>query len=295
MAKNSPPLGAIRAFESASRHLSYVKAADEIHVTAAAISHQIKLLEHWLGFKVFDRGARGVSLTPAGRDYAARIRDVYDRLVMTSVAMRTNHTKTVVRIRAQMSVCQLWVMPRLIEFNQKHPEIEIHLMAEGAEDNHFARSAHLAIYNGISGSLSNAYQDLLLAGEYRVYGAPDLFKRARRITAHDVVAAPMLHTVTRDQKIHLPRLEDWLQEAGVSHTGQLPGARLNLFQLTQEACIQGGGFALLLDAFCEPAERKGLLKVVDGPSIPSNYPYFLFCRRNACAEAKLVRAFLLSD
>jgi LysR family transcriptional regulator, glycine cleavage system transcriptional activator len=295
MAKNTPPLGAIRAFEAASRHLSYVKAADEIHVTAAAISHQVKLLEHWLGFKVFDRGARGVSLTTAGRDYAARIRDVYDRLVMTSVAMRANHARSVVKIRAQMSVCQLWVMPRLIEFHQRHPEIEVHLLAEGVDDNHFARGAHLAIYNGISGNLTNSYQDLLLTGEYRVYGAPDLFKHARRLTAQDVVSGPLLHTVTRDQKLNLPRLEDWLQEAGVSHVGPLPGTRLNLFQLTQEACIQGGGFALLLDSFCEPAERKGLLKVVHGPSIPSNYPYFLFCRRNATAEAKLVRAFLLGD
>jgi DNA-binding transcriptional LysR family regulator len=125
MPKKLPPLGALRAFEAASRHISFVRAAEELSVSPAAISHQIKLLEHWVGAKLFERAARGVSLSRAGQEYASGVREIFDRLISTSASLRKNRARKVVHIRAQFSLATSWLLPRVVRFNQANTDIEI--------------------------------------------------------------------------------------------------------------------------------------------------------------------------
>src|SRR3546814_6887075 len=80
MARKLPPLNALRAFEAAARHLSFTKAAAELHVTQAAISHQIKALEEWLGLPLFKRQNRALLLTDAGQAYLPPMREAFDRI-----------------------------------------------------------------------------------------------------------------------------------------------------------------------------------------------------------------------
>ena len=80
MSRRLPPLNALRAFEAAARHLSFLKAAEELHVTAGAVSQQIKTLEDHLSLKLFRRQARGVLLTDAGQLYGKRIGELLDQI-----------------------------------------------------------------------------------------------------------------------------------------------------------------------------------------------------------------------
>lgn len=124
-----PPLTALRAFEAAARHMSFAKAAEELHVTPAALSFQIKSLEEHLGTQVFRRLNRAVELTDAGKTLAPGVRDGFQSL---SAAWRAterlldNHTLTVT---AGPAFTAKWLAPRLYDFAQAHPEVELRFSA----------------------------------------------------------------------------------------------------------------------------------------------------------------------
>ncbi len=94
MARRLPPLNAMRAFEAAARHLSFTTAADELNVTQAAISHQVKALEQWLGVPLFRRLNRALLLTDAGQNYAPPLGDAFDELAGATDRLRADDNRT---------------------------------------------------------------------------------------------------------------------------------------------------------------------------------------------------------
>ena len=129
MADRVPPLTALRAFDAAARHMSFAKAADELFVTPAALSFQIKSLEEHLGTQVFRRLNRAVELTDAGKALAPGVADGFQSLAAAwRAAERTmdNHTLTVT---AGPAFTAKWLAPRLYEFAQAHPEVELRFSA----------------------------------------------------------------------------------------------------------------------------------------------------------------------
>lgn len=293
MNKRIPPLPALRAFEAAARHMSFARAANELHVTAAAVSHQVKQLEHWLGVPLFARTANGVTLTTAGRDYALRIRDVFERLVATSRAVRDHRERTVVTIRAQFSVSAMWLVPRVVALNRQQADIEIRINA--AEHRATGRlGADLAIYFQRS-ELPGHTQVPLLSGPFRAFAAPSFIGRLPRITPADVVAQPLLHITIEDRGWPSPGFDDWFEAAGVETKGRLPGLHFNLAHLAAAACMQGAGIALLPEDLCVDAVRQGALVALPGPAIPTPHPYFLMFENEVSEEVAWVRDALLKD
>src|SRR3546814_11391629 len=100
MRRRLPPLNAVRAFEAAARHLSFNKAADELSVTPAAISQQVRALEEWLGVRLFRRQPRGVLLTDAGQLYWPALRDLFDRLDEVTRTIVSSAVANVLTIRS---------------------------------------------------------------------------------------------------------------------------------------------------------------------------------------------------
>ncbi|WP_299604430.1 transcriptional regulator GcvA [uncultured Tateyamaria sp.] len=124
-----PPLTALRAFDAAARHMSFAKAAEELHVTPAALSFQIKSLEEHLGTQVFHRLNRAVELTEAGRAMAPGMADGFQTLAAAwRAAERTLDTGTLT-VTAGPAFTAKWLAPRLYDFAQAHPEIELHFSA----------------------------------------------------------------------------------------------------------------------------------------------------------------------
>ncbi len=290
MTKEIPPLGALRAFESASRQTSFVRAAEELHVTPAAVSHQIKLLEQWLKLRLFNRDANGVTLTAAGRDYALRIHDVFDLLAETTRAVRANRQRSVVVIRAQFSFATLWLMPRLIALKAARPDIEVSLAAV-PDDYETKVSADLVIHE--VKNIAGYRHERLLAGKFRVYAAPSTLARCPKPTPARLLAQPLIHTHLLSQRRRYPGFAEWFQAAGVKAPATLPGMSFNLVHLTANACARGAGFAVLLDEFCLDSVRTGNLVAILGPAIETRHPIIIHQRKDASADADFVRQWLL--
>lgn len=292
MSKEIPPLGALRAFESASRQLSFVRAAEELHVTPAAVSHQIKLLEQWLKLKLFNRGANGVTLTTAGRDYAARIHEVFDLLTNTTRSARANRQRSVVTIHSQFSMATMWLLPRLVALQNARPDIDVSLAAI-PEQYESKISADLLIHE--RSSVTGYRHDEIMRGKFRVYAAPATLARCPKPTPARLLSQPLIHTASMNRRLRYPGFAEWFREAGVAPPAAMSGISFNLMHLTTDACVLGAGFALLLDAYCLDSVRAGSLVAIAGPALDSPHPISLHTRSDASDDALYVRQWLLSQ
>src|SRR5262249_42046850 len=148
MARRLPPLNALRAFEAAARHLSFLKAANELHVTPGAVSQQVKGLEVQLGIKLFRRLTRGVLLTDAGQLYAKRLGELFDGIDAATRDLRRGEASPVLTVSAIPSFAARWLIPRLGTFNAAHPEITLRVIAESALPDFVTTDAEIAIRYG---------------------------------------------------------------------------------------------------------------------------------------------------
>lgn len=138
-------LGWIRFFEAAARHESFVRAAEELHLTHGAVSRQIRQLEDTLGVALFERRNRGVFLTDAGRTLFAAASQSMEMLAGAAARIRTQPPGRALVLSCEPTVAMRWLIPRLPRFAARHPDIPLHLMAAGGPID-FARSgADLAL------------------------------------------------------------------------------------------------------------------------------------------------------
>src|ERR1700722_15627616 len=122
-----PPLNAVRTFEAAARHVSFTKAADELHVTHGAVSRQVALLEDWFGIKLFRRGPSQLSLTEAGALYYREVPAILDRLALASMDMKEQASPTALRLNAPPTFTMRWLIGRLSAFQRKHSDVDLRL------------------------------------------------------------------------------------------------------------------------------------------------------------------------
>ena len=128
-----PPLNALRVFEAAARHLSFKEAASELSITQAAVSHQIKSLEEYLGVELFHRAGRGVQLTEPARACLPRLREGFESLAAAVETIRERGEETELRITAPPVFTARWLMPRLADFSRREPRIELRVFGSSRE------------------------------------------------------------------------------------------------------------------------------------------------------------------
>lgn len=124
-------LGSLRFFEAAARLGSFVRAADELHVTHGAVSRQIRLLETSLGTALFERRNRGVFLLPAGAQLRDAVQQAFERLDAALDAVRQPARPAPLVVSCEPTIAMKWLIPRLGDFYQRHPEVPLHLFASG--------------------------------------------------------------------------------------------------------------------------------------------------------------------
>jgi LysR family glycine cleavage system transcriptional activator len=127
MARKLPSLTSLRAFEAAARLLSFTRAADELHVTPTAISHQIKALEEWLGVRLFDRSTRAVQLTDTGTRYLPSVQAAFDSLEIATQQIAQNSGNQVLTVTTTVSFTSKWLIPRLASFQEQYPDIDVRI------------------------------------------------------------------------------------------------------------------------------------------------------------------------
>src|SRR5690554_3410277 len=127
MSRRLPSLNALRAFEAGARHLSFTRAADELHVTQTAISHQVRQLEAELGFPLFRRSTRRLELTPEGQRLAPAVTQALERIAEAVEALRARRRDNLLRVSMAPAFGTKWLVGRLSRFWLAHPDVELQL------------------------------------------------------------------------------------------------------------------------------------------------------------------------
>jgi LysR family glycine cleavage system transcriptional activator len=238
------PLNALRAFESAARHLSFSRAAEELSVTPGAVSQQIRHLEEVVRGSLFAREAKGLQLTDLGRAAAPLVAEGLDRLRDASAMMREPPRRRQVSISVTPSFASKWLLPRLDDFHDKHPEIEVWVSADMQPVDFSQGATDLAIRYG-AGDYPGHVSERLLIETVLPVCAPALMRGANPIRSPaDLAHHVLLHDMSGDGDASRPDWPMWLMARGVRHGDARRGSRFNQSSLLIEAAVAGRGVAL---------------------------------------------------
>jgi LysR family glycine cleavage system transcriptional activator len=279
MRRHLPPLNALRAFETAARHLSITQAASELRVTPAAISHQIRILEDHVGLPLFMRNGRGLALTDAGTAGLRDLREGFARLGAAMDAIDSLGEAGVLSISVAPSFAAKWLLPRLGSFQTAHPEIDVHVSASMQLADFVKDGVDLAIRYG-AGRYSDLAVERLLAESVVPVCSPDFLERQGPFAnPADLVEATLLHDDSPDNDPSCPNWEMWLTAAGATHVDAARGPRFNQSSLVIEAAVLGRGIALAKTALAARDLRQGRLVQPFPSAVKLDFAYFIVAPR----------------
>jgi LysR family glycine cleavage system transcriptional activator len=240
-----PPLNALRAFEAAARHMSFQKAAGELHVTPAALSYQIRQLEDYLGRKLFKRLNRAVELTPDGAVLAAGVRDGFDRLKQAVAALNQRRTGNVLVISAGPAFTAKWLTPRLYRFIAAWPDIDARIAASIRLADLHRDDVDIVVRFG-RGTYAGCVSTKLLDEYVTPLCAPSLITGAHPLRSPaDLAHHTLIHDETHVGVFDLPDWRRWLAEAGVSNVDPArSGLHFNVADHAIDAAVAGAGVVL---------------------------------------------------
>lgn len=253
MAQRLPPLNALRAFEAAARHESFSAAAKELHVTHAAVSHQIRALEDWLGVPLFERSARSVRLNERGRSYLPLVRGVFDQLKAgTDTLLRAARDEALV-VTAPHAFAVRWLAPRLGQLWNTHPDLDLRLKeVSWIEDASFSES-DVSIRIG-DGNWTGVEAVRLMAGSLTPTCSPQLLANGPPLERPaDLLRFKLLHLHDHDG------WRDWLRRAGIDDAGINRGPVFDDANFIYSAVLAGQGIGLLHTALTRRELAAGLL------------------------------------
>lgn len=284
MAPRLPPLNALRAFEAAARHLSFTRAADELHVTQAAISHQIKGLEEWLGLPLFRRLNRALLLTEAGQAYLPAVRDAFDTLGQATERLFRRDQTGSLTISTMPSFAAKWLVIRLGSFQAAHPELEVRLQTTSELTDFHRHDVDVAIRFG-TGRWPGVAAEPLMTEDVFPVASPALLADAGPLREPaDLAHQSLLHDD------YIINWNAWFGAAGVGGVDVTRGPRFTDSSLTLQAAIAGQGVALARRVLVADDLAAGRLVRLFDVLLPGDYAYYLVAPAHYFTRPK-VKAF----
>lgn len=247
------PLNALRAFEASARHLSFTRAAIELCVTQAAVSHQVKLLEERLGASLFHRLPRGLALTDEGRALLPTLEEAFDRIGGLLDQFEGGRFREVLTVGAVGTFAVGWLLPRLMCFREAHPFVDLRLSTNNNRVDIAAEGLDYAIRFG-DGAWHGTDAIRLFNAPLSVLCAPEIARRLR--DPADVGRETLLRSYRSDE------WPGWFAAAGVEPSVMPPvkGPVFDSSSLMVEAAIQGAGVALAPVAMFRRPLAVGLIE-----------------------------------
>ena len=291
MAHRLPPLNALKAFEAAARHLSVKKAAIELNVTPAAVSHQIRLLEDYLGVQLFHRYNRALELTDAARASLPKLREGFDALVQAVERLRSHVSGGVLTVSAAPSFAARWLMPRLHRFIAAHPEVDVRVsarmrrlsvdgkgdVAERATVETWLDDSDIAVLYG-RGHYPGLWVRKLLDLSITPICSPRLLKGDHPLrTPADLAHHMLLHDDTGDMYDNDPFWDVWLRESKVDGIDTRRGPHFSHAVLAFEAAIDAVGVVATMPVLAAEDLAAGRLVTPFDLSVPLDSAYYLVC------------------
>lgn len=284
--KNLPPLRSLVAFEAAARHLSFMKAAEELHVTPGAVGQLIHKLEDWLGIKLFHREVRQVSLTEAGAAYFGRISAALGQISHASIALKQRHHNEV-RISMPPSFARKWFVPRMVRFMDRHPEISLNIDASAALADFDNGSIDIAIRH-FKVQKSNRFDvELLFLDELRVYCSPMYCEKLELKQPENLAKATLLAT-----RIH-PYWERWLLQftkLSGREIGEISTINFDASHLAVDTAKRHQGVVLTSTSLVEHEIASGELIEPFEARLPVDEGYYLVGPKGSFARGGAVEA-----
>lgn len=234
-----PPLNAMRSFEAAARHLSFTKAANELFVTQAAVSHQIKALEQDLGVQLFRRLNRALMLTDEGQTLLPYVREAFEQLTAGVRELEQRLSGGALTLSTTPSFASHWLVGRLGRLQLAHPEIELRLNATERLVDLTREDVDCGVRHG-HGDWPGLRSDRLFRANLTPVCGPSLLKGNRPLrTPDDLVHHTLIHTMDGPEEWRL-----WLRAAGVDGVDADRGLRLDNSELALKAAASGFGVAI---------------------------------------------------
>ncbi len=265
-----PPLLALRAFEAAARLESFSRAADELHVTHGAVSHQVRALEEFLGASLFTRNGRRVALTGDGRRFAERVRAALRDIAEAANSFRRADRANRLTVSLLPSFAARWLMPRLGRFLAAHPEITVNLHASFALVDFEREEVDMAIRFG-RGTWPGVHAEKFMDDEYFPVASPGFNRGKLPAKPADLARFPLVTPLmTSDGEPWTP----WFRAAGV----KLPepsGPVFNDANLLLQAVLEGRGIGLARRSIAEGDMAAGNLVRLFDVSVKAPESYYL--------------------
>lgn len=313
MASRLPPLNALNAFEVTARHLSVKKAAAELSVTPAAVSHQIRALEENLGVQLFLRHNRALHLTEAGRACLPKLREGFDNLVQAVERVRAHRSGGMLMVSAAPSFAARWLMPRLHRFLEAKPEIDVRVSARLRQTAQGARKGAVAERASVDAWLADSDVAILYGrGDYPGLQVDKLISLTiTPICSPRLVTDPeqpllrpadlrhhlLLHDDTGELYDGVSFWEVWLEAAGVEGVDLRRGPRFSHAVLAFEAAIEGHGVVATMPVLAESDLNAARLVTPFALRVPLASAYYLVCSAEAAARPAVAafREWLLGE
>jgi len=277
-ASSLPNFSALRAFEAAARHENFSRAAEELHLTHGAISHQVRALERELGLALFERHGKQVRITPQGAQYARQLAKAFADMAAASAALRRSPRQQRLTIASVPAFAARWLAPRLGGFIERYPAIHVVLQTG---EHWLADSVDVGVRLGDGGYPGWLVEPLMAEVCYPVvsphYQSGDLPERPEALLRHTLLGS--------DEP-----WEVWLQAAGVALAQPLESVKFDEASALIRAAVAGAGVALVRHVTVLPELASGQLVRLFATASASRAGYFLL-RSAATAQRPQVQAF----
>ena len=292
MFRKLPPLGMLRSFEAAARHISFARAGDELGVTAAAVSQQVRALEEHLGQGLFLRRPQGLSLTEAGLSYLTVIRDAFDRLGAGTDELFHGRSTADVSVRVTAGFAHLWLGERLPRFLRQHPDIRLRLLTTLWTPLEIDREADFEIRCGI-GAWPQLTAYPLTRDRLFPVCAPALLEGLPRPLSPQFLSQQRL--------IHVASFAegwaDWFRGAGYPAGAETGIVVFDTASLAVDLTLAGGGFMLGRSCFVDRLLGEGRLVAPCAAKIKSTEAFYLVERagERLAPPARTFRDWILAE
>lgn len=259
MARRLPPLNGLRAFESAARYLSFTKAAEELNVTPAAVSQQVKSLEAYFGVQLFKRLTRALMLTDSGQLVLPVLQEGFDKLAEADGLLRNRRDDRILTVSVAPSFGAKWLVPRLESFRRAHPDYDIRIDATDTPADFRRDNVDIALRYGL-GDYPGLVSECLLTEVGVPVCSPRLLEGEHPLrTPEDLSHHTLLHIQWKMESDAAPNWRMWLRAAGYGNIDPDRGPQFSMESMAIQAAIDGQGVALISTALIEDDLAAGRL------------------------------------
>ncbi|NUT83419.1 LysR family transcriptional regulator [Pseudomonas sp. NA13] len=284
MRRKIPSTTALISFEAAARHESFTKAAHELSLTQGAICRQIASLEDFLSVELFRRSRRGVKLTEAGLSYSRRVATQLDAVERDALSVMGHTGANVIELAVVPTFGTQWLLPRLKDFQQQHPEVTVNLTNRTRPFLFADTEFDAAIYFG-DADWSGTESHKLMGENPMPVCSPTLLGDRTSLTPETIAELPLLQQTTRPYA-----WRQWFNAQNLNIARDLTGPRYELFSMLAQAAMHDMGIALIPPFLIQRELAEKRLVVANRSALSSIKAYYLMIPERKVESASL-RAF----